>query len=96
MFMRLREDSKSEINISYIAYGGRLSNYGHLIENAGHTFPGSLKEEPDHQNLQDGHAYHHNDFNQAEIEDSLFCTSDSAEIAVFSCPEILLHPTDGT
>lgn len=59
-----------------------------------HTFPGSLEEEPDHQDLQDGHSHHHNHFNQAEIEDPLFSTPNRAKVAVFSCPEILLHSTD--
>lgn len=61
----------------------------------GHTFPGSLEEESNHQDLQDGHTHHHNHFNQAEVEDSLFRTPDCTEIAVFSGPEVLLHPAYG-
>jgi hypothetical protein len=58
------------------------------------TFSSTLEEEPDHQDLQGSHSNHHTYFNQAEIEDSLLCALDCAEITVLSCSEVLLHSAD--
>lgn len=59
------------------------------------TFSSSLEEESYYEDLQPGHAHHHDHLDQAEMEDSLLCALDRAEVAVLTCTEIFLHPTDG-
>ena len=59
------------------------------------TLARSLKEEPHHQHLQHRHADHHADLDQAELEDPLLRAPDRAEVAILSCPEILLHAVHG-
>lgn len=58
------------------------------------TFPGTLEEESDNQDLQTSHSNHHAHLDHTEIEDSLLRTPDRAEIAVLSCPEVFLHPAN--
>jgi hypothetical protein len=58
------------------------------------AFPRPLEEEPNDQDLQSRHPYHHPYFNQTEIEDSVFRTADRAEVPILSCTEVFLHAAD--
>lgn len=58
------------------------------------TFSCSLEKESDNKDLQCGHSNHHQDFDQGEIEYPLLSALDRAEISVFSCSEVFLHPAD--
>jgi len=56
------------------------------------ALPCSLEKETNNEYLKPSHAYHHQALNDAEIEDSPFCTPNRAEIAILSGAEVLLVP----
>lgn len=59
------------------------------------TFPRSLEEEPDHQNLQHGHTHHHKHLDETEIEYPLLGAADGAKVSVLSGAKVFLHSADG-
>lgn len=59
------------------------------------TFSSTLEEEAHNEDLKPSHRYHHQTFDNAEVEDPSFGTAHSAEIPVLASAEIFLVPGDG-
>ena len=53
------------------------------------------EEHPHDKDLQASHANHHSALQQAEVEHSLLCTPDRAEVPVFTCAEVFLLASKG-
>ena len=53
------------------------------------------EEHPHDEDLQASHADHDSAFQQAEVEHSLLCTPDRAEVPVFTCAEVFLLTGEG-
>ena len=53
------------------------------------------EEHPHDKDLQASHADHDSAFQQAEVEHSLLCTPDRAEVPVFTCAEVFLLASEG-
>ena len=59
-----------------------------------HTFPCTLKEEPDNEDLQPCHTDHHAIRYYTEFKDPRLRALDSTEISIFPRPEVLLIAVD--
>jgi hypothetical protein len=55
-----------------------------------YTFPRALKEEPHNENLQTRHGHNQTTLHQTEVEYTLLCALDRAEVSVLACAEVLL------
>ena len=59
------------------------------------TFPRPLKEKPDDEDLQAGHADHQSALHHAEVEDPALGALDRAEVSILARAEVLLVAVDG-
>lgn len=59
------------------------------------ALPRTLEEEADNKHLQSSHGHDHQNLDDAEVDDSLFCAADGAEVAVLTGAEVFLVAGDG-